>query len=68
MPSTVTFYFEILREPVLSLYQSGGYMWYAVFNRSMMALIAGVLTLLGYLGIRETFFKGIGRNVNVEIG
>lgn len=33
-------------------------MWYAVFNRSMVALIAGVLTLLGYLGIRETFFSG----------
>jgi hypothetical protein len=39
-------------------YQSGGYMWYAVFNGSMVALIAGVLTLLGYLGIRETFFSG----------
>jgi hypothetical protein len=39
-------------------YQSGGYMWYAVFNRSMVALIAGVVTLLGYLGIRETFFSG----------
>jgi hypothetical protein len=39
-------------------YQSGGYMWYAVFNRSMVALMAGVLTLLGYLGIRETFFSG----------
>ena len=39
-------------------YQSGGFMWYAVFNRSMVALIAGVLTLLGYLGIRETFFSG----------
>ena len=24
----------------------------------MVALIAGVLTLLGYLGIRETFFSG----------
>ena len=33
-------------------------MWYAVFNRSMLALICGVLTLLGYLGIRETFFSG----------
>jgi hypothetical protein len=33
-------------------------MWYAVFNGSMVALIAGVLTLLGYLGIRETFFSG----------
>ena len=39
-------------------YQSGGYMWYAVFNGSMVALIAGVLTLLGYLGIREVFFSG----------
>jgi fucose 4-O-acetylase-like acetyltransferase len=39
-------------------YQSGGFMWYAVFNRSMLALICGILTLLGYLGIRETFFSG----------
>lgn len=39
-------------------YQSGGYMWYAVFNRSMVALIAGQFTLLGYLGLRETFFTG----------
>lgn len=39
-------------------YQSGGYMWYAVFNGSMVALIAGVLVLLGYLGIREVFFSG----------
>jgi hypothetical protein len=39
-------------------YQSGGYMWYAVFNRSMVALIAGQFTLLGYLGLRETIFTG----------
>jgi hypothetical protein len=39
-------------------YQSGGYMWYAVFNRSMVALIAGVITLWGYLGIRQTFYSG----------
>jgi hypothetical protein len=38
--------------------ESGGYMWYAVFNRSMMALIAGVITLWGYLGIRLTFYSG----------
>jgi hypothetical protein len=33
-------------------------MWYAVFNRSMVALIAGVITLWGYLGIRQTFYSG----------
>lgn len=31
-------------------YQSGGYMWYAVFNMSMTALICGILTLMGYIG------------------
>lgn len=38
--------------------QSGGFMWYAVFNRSMVALLCGVLVLLCYLLIRETFFTG----------
>ncbi len=38
--------------------QSGGFMWYAVFNRSMVALLSGVLVLLCYLLIRETFFTG----------
>ncbi len=39
-------------------YQSGGFMWYAVFNRSMVALICGVITLLCYLAIRKTFISG----------
>ena len=39
-------------------YQSGGYMWYAVFSRSMVCLIWAVVTLICYLGIRETFFTG----------
>jgi hypothetical protein len=39
-------------------YQSGGFMWYAVFNRSMVALICGVVTLLCYLAIRKTFVSG----------
>jgi calcium permeable stress-gated cation channel len=32
--------------------QSGGFMWYAVFNRSLVALMFAILTLLGYLGLR----------------
>jgi len=39
-------------------YQSGGFMWYAVFTRSMVALICGVVTLICYLGIRKTYFSG----------
>ena len=42
----------------INSYQSGGFMWYAVFNRSMVALIAGVCTLLCYLAIRMTFISG----------
>jgi hypothetical protein len=39
-------------------YQSGGYMWYSVFNRSMLSLLCGVLTLLGYLGVRKAYNSG----------
>ena len=39
----------------INSYQSGGFMWYAVFNRSMVVLIAGVSTLLCYLAIRMTY-------------
>lgn len=42
----------------INSYQSGGYMWYAVFNRSMVVLIAGVCTLLCYLAIRMAFISG----------
>jgi hypothetical protein len=30
-------------------YQSGGYMWYAVFNMAMMVVICGLLTLMGFI-------------------
>jgi hypothetical protein len=30
-------------------YQSGGHMWYAVFNMSMMVVICGLLTLMGFI-------------------
>ena len=39
-------------------YQSGGYMWYAVFSGSMVSLIFGVFTLICYMGIRETYMSG----------
>ena len=39
-------------------YQSGGFMWYAVFTRSMTALICGMVTLICYLGIRKTNISG----------
>ena len=39
-------------------YQSGGYMWYAVFDRSMICLIMAVLTLIGYYIIRLTYNTG----------
>lgn len=33
-------------------------MWYAVFDRSMLALLCGVATLVCYLAIRETYTTG----------
>ena len=41
-------------------YQSGGYMWYAVFNRSMVSLIFAAITLLGYLSLElsESYYAG----------
>ena len=36
-------------------YQSGGYMFYSVFNKSMLSLLAGVFVLLCYLAIRSKF-------------
>lgn len=41
-------------------YQSGGFMWYAVFNRSLISLMFAILTLLGYLSLQlhETYFAG----------
>jgi hypothetical protein len=40
-------------------YQSGGYMWYSVFNRSMTALFWGQMTLLGYLSTRKEYNSDI---------
>jgi hypothetical protein len=42
----------------INSYQAGGYMWYAVFDRTMLALVCGVFTLLCYLAIRETYVSG----------
>lgn len=42
----------------VNAYQAGGYMWYALFTRSMVALICGIVTLICYLGIRKTYFSG----------
>lgn len=39
----------------INSYQAGGEMWYAVFSRSMVVLLAGVCTLLCYLAIRMTY-------------
>lgn len=39
-------------------YQAGGFMWYAVFDRSMAALIMANVTLLGYYLIRLTYDIG----------
>jgi len=41
-------------------YQAGGFMWYAVFNRSMVSLMLGSLTLVGYLGLqlKNSLFSG----------
>ena len=39
-------------------YQSGGFMWYAVFTRSMIALICASVTFICYLGFRRSFYYG----------
>ena len=39
-------------------YQAGGFMWYALFTRSMISLICGAVTLTCYLGFRRTAFYG----------
>jgi len=39
-------------------YQSGGNMWYQVFNRSMIIFICASLVLLGYLGLKKAFYSG----------
>lgn len=42
----------------INAYQSGGFMWYAVFDYSMLSLLMGSLTLLCYLAIRQTYTSG----------
>lgn len=39
-------------------YQSGGYMFYAVFRRSMVALLMSTFTLIAYMAIRRSFVSG----------
>jgi hypothetical protein len=39
-------------------YESGGFMWYAVFNRSMICLMGGVFVLFCYLLIQGTYENG----------
>jgi len=43
---------------LINHYQAGGDMWYAIFNRCMVALLCSVATLIGYLGLRKTFYSG----------
>mmetsp|Transcript_14184 Transcript_14184/g.21223 ORF Transcript_14184/g.21223 Transcript_14184/m.21223 type:complete len:407 (-) Transcript_14184:91-1311(-) len=38
-------------------YQSGGHMWYSVFDMSMMALLCGNVTLLGYLASKKELIR-----------
>lgn len=40
--------------------QSGGFMWYAVFARSLVALLFAVCTLLGYLALdlNNSYYAG----------
>lgn len=42
----------------VNTYQAGGFMWYAVFDRSMIVLMVGIFTLLCFMGIRETGLPG----------
>lgn len=39
-------------------YQSGGYMFYEVFSKSMISLIGGVVVLLTYLALKQTVITG----------
>lgn len=36
-------------------YQSGGILWFAVFRKSMVALMGGVVVMLVYLAIRVAY-------------
>ena len=46
-------------------YQSGGFMWYALFTRSMIALICAAVTLTCYLGFRRTTYYGPLRDLAI---
>lgn len=41
-------------------HQSGGYMWYALFDRSLISLLFASLTLLGFLSLqlKVTYYAG----------
>lgn len=42
----------------INAYQSGGYMFYAVFRRSMVALLMATATLICYMAIRRSYVSG----------
>ena len=39
-------------------YQSGGALWYEVFNKSMISMIGGIVILLSYLALKKTVLTG----------
>ena len=39
-------------------YQSGGVLWYEVFNKSMISLNGGIIILLFYLALKQTVITG----------
>lgn len=55
--SYVTYKYQLLFV-FINHYQSGGFMWYALFTRSMIALICAAVTLTCYLGFRRTIYYG----------
>ena len=53
-------FFDQLLYVYINDYQSGGEMWYAVFSRSLIALLFAAFTLLGYLSLElnQTYLAG----------
>jgi hypothetical protein len=39
-------------------YQSGGQMWYSIFNMSLISLLCGVVTLMGFLASKKELISG----------
>ena len=39
-------------------YQSGGQMWYTIFNMCMISLLCGVVTLMGFLASKKELLSG----------